>query len=598
MASQTSGSTPTHPKKNAPGSTLKRWLIRVAILLVLAALGAVGWRQFKEFRKARMVERAREFIEKKQYDQAMLSVRRALQLNPRDIAANRIILELTEASGSKEALYRHGVISMLEPDVLENHIGVVDCALRFNEPVVAEHALERVNEAGKKKASFHDAAGRVAQALKRVPEAQQHFEEAVKLEPAKEEYQLHAAAIHMQSDDAAIRAGGREGVERFLTHPKLGRIASRALFDDLLRNKEWEKALALGKQFQGAPDATMGERMRYLALLRQLQHPDFAGYLLTLQEDSVKDADRVATLITWLTENSLVDLAVEWSRGLPADIASKMPVPAAVAECYAIRQEWDVLAPLVTDTNWEYAEFLRLAFLARVQREKADKGEKVELLASRNSWNSALRAAGGRPETTLILTRYAAKWGWENETTDALWQIARGSVGQKPALKALYQIYGSKANSRGLLNVAVRTLEIDPKDPISQNNVVLFSLLLGIEMDRAQALAAESYKKQPDNPGIVSTYAYALHLRGKTDEGLALMRKLDEKFLNNPSYAAYYALLLAVGDTPAEAEKYIEIAQAGGVIPKGRLLPEEMALVKSAKEQVLRRGAAKKRDEK
>ena len=378
---------------------------------------------------------------------------------------------------------------------------------------------------------------------------------------------------------------------RFLTHPKLGRTASRALFDDLLRNKEWEKALALGKQFQGAPDATMGERMRYLALLRQLQHPDFAGYLLTLQEDSVKDADTVATLITWLTENSLVDLAVEWSRRLPAAITSKMPVPAAIAECYAIRQEWEVLAPLVTDTNWEYAEFLRLAFLARVQRERGNKGENGELLTSRNSWNSALRAAGGRPETTLILTRYAAKWGWENETTDALWQIARGSAGQKPALTALYQIYGSKANTRGLLNVSVRALEIDQTDPIAQNNVVLFSLLLGLEMDRGQALAEESYKKQPDNPGIISTYAFALHLRGKTEEGLALLRKLDEKFLNTPSYAAYFAVMLAAGKEPAEAEKYIDIAQSGGVIPKGRLLPEEMALVKSARELVLRRGA-------
>ena len=190
-----------------------------------------------------------------------------------------------------------------------------------------------------------------------------------------------------------------------------------------------------------------------------------------------------------------------------------------------------------------------------------------------------------------MLTRYAAKWGWENETTDALWMIARGTIGQQPALNALYQSYVAKANSRGLLNVAVRMLEIDPKDPVSQNNVVLLSLLLNVNMDRAQTLAEESYRKQPDNPGIISTYAFALHLRGKTDQGVALMRKLGEKQLTDPSYAAYFGVLLVESDEPAEAEKYVVIAQDAGVIPKGKLLPEEMALVKNAHELLLHRRA-------
>ena len=589
MAAQTPGSEPAHSKKSPSSSRFRRLLISIVLLALLFMAGVVGWRKFKVFREHRMVDRARALIEKKDYSEAMLSIRRALQLNPRDLNANKMALELTEVANSKEALYWHRVVSELEPDKLENHLGLVNCALRSNELEIANQALDRVSEPERKKASYRDAAGRVAQVLNRLPEAQRHFDEAAKLEPANDEYRLHAATVHMQSDDAAIRAEGRGTVETLLSHPKLGRTASRALFEDLLRNKEWEQALEIGKKFQSGPDAPIGDRMRYLALLRQLQHPDFAGYLLTLQENSVNDPETVAALISWLTVNSLVDLAVEWSRRLPEKVASKMPVPAAVAECYATRQDWETLAALVSDANWEYADFLRLAFLARVQREKGDHGDKGEQLQSRNSWNSAVRASGNRPETLIMLIRYAAKWGWENETTDALWLMARGATGQQPALNALYQAYAAKANSRGLLNVVSRTLEIDPKDLVAQNNVVLLSLLLNVNMDRAQTLAEEAYKKLSDNPGVISTYAFALHLRGKTEQGISLMRKLGEKQLSDPSYAAYFGVLLVAGDEPTEAKKYLEIAEAAGVIPKGKLLPEEMALVKNAHELARRR---------
>ena len=357
-------------------------------------------------------------------------------------------------------------------------------------------------------------------------------------------------------------------------------IAASLEHSCLFRNKEWEKALALSNQIQSAPDAVFGDRMRYLGLLRQFKQAQFNSYLLSLQEQAVSSAENVATLISWLGGNNLVLVAVEWSKRLPEEIASKMPVPIAIGECYAIQRNWSALEPLVTDTNWERAEFLRMAFLARVQRERGDTP------SSQNSWNSAVKAAAGRPDELILLTRHASKWGWEGEMTDLLWTIARGNAGQQSALMALNQRYSAKGDTRALLNVASRILEINPKDVVAQNNTVLLSLLLNLNMERAQALADEVYRQHPNNPVLASTYAYALHLRGQTEGGIKLMRSLDEKLLADPSCAAYFAAMLVESDTPAEAQKYIDIAQGG------KLLPEELALVKTARESLIRRGTS------
>ena len=578
MAAEPPGNFPDKPRLAPAAKRRRKLLLWLAILAVLGVVAAFGWREYRKVRQHRLVAQARELIGKKEYQNALDTAQRALALNPRNIAANRALLELTEAADSKEALYWHRVIVQLEPGVAANQLALADCALRHNEPVLAEQTLAQVGEEGRKTAAFHDDSGRLLLFGNQNAEAEKHFAEAVKLEPANEAYQLHLAAAHMQSESTEIRNAARAIIERYLPHPKLGRVAARLLLDHFFRTKEWEKALLLSKQIQGAPDAVFGDRMLYLGLLRRFQQPQFHSYLANLQEQAAGSPDNVSTLISWLSGNNLVLLAVEWGKRLPPEIATKMPVPLAMGECYALQHNWAALKTLVTNTQWEGAEFLRLAFLGRVQRETGD------VASSRNSWNSAVRAATGRPDELILLTRYASKWDWDNEMTDVLWTIARGNGGAQSALRTLYQVYAAKGNTRGLLNVVTRSLELNPKDLIAQNNVVLLSLLLNSNMERAQAMADEAYRQKPDHPVIASTYAFALHLRGQTEEGVKLMRTLDEKQRNDPSCAAYFALMLAESETPAEAQKYLEIAQAG------KLLPEEMALIKTARESLIRRG--------
>ena len=577
MADPTPGSNPAEKKKTPPGRDLKWWMLRLLILVLLAGAGAVGWRQYREFRKKRMVDRARAMIEQKDYSQAMFSARRALDLNPRDVTVVRMMVGLARSAKTKEELFWHRMLSELEPGVDESNMAWADCALRFNERLIAEQALGKVSEASRKTAIFHDAVGRLAEMAADFKEAEAHYAEAVRLEPGNSQYQLHHAVIRLLTGQGESQEEARQILQKYVADPALRDIATRALLNDLMRQKDWRRALDLARQVQELPDATFGERMVYLGLLRNFQRPEFHSVLLTVQEVAAKNADDASTLITWMSDNTLVMVAVSWANTLPEAVTKKMPVPAALGECYAILHDWESLKTLVTDTNWEYAEFLRLALLARVQRENGD------MLNARNTWASAVKATGNRPDELVMLTGHASKWGWESEVQDVLWAVARRNTDQQPAITALYKSYAESGNTRGLLNVSTRMLEINGKDPIALNNVVLLSLLLNTNVERAISLGDEAYRLQPKNPGIISTYAYSLHVRGKTEEGIALMRTLDEKFLNDPSAAAYFAAMLVESEKPQEATKYIELAQTG------KLLPEEMALVKSARETLIRR---------
>jgi tetratricopeptide (TPR) repeat protein len=579
MAAQTPGSSTSKTNKpRAKSRPLKWWVFRIVLLVVLCGIGAMGWRYYGEFRKNRMVERARSMIAQKDYPQALISARRALQLNPRDVAVVRMMIELAESSNAKEALFWHRMLAEIEPKRRSaDDIAWADCALRFGEAAVAQQAVAGLDEAGKKTAGYQDIAGRFAELANNTTVAESHFAEAVKLEPGNPLFQVRLAAVRLRSGKSELHAESLETLEKFKTEPKARGLVLRALLDEYFRQKDWSKALELAKQMQAMPDATFSDKMLYLGLLRRFQSPEFHRYLFTLQETAITSPDNVAHLITWLKENTLVMVASGWIKTIPPEIAKTTPVPAAIAECYLVLRDWESLNNVVAEGNWGYVEFLRLAFLARVQRENGD------LPSSRNSWTGAVKAAENRPDSILMLTRHANKWGWESEVLDMLWAVARSNAGQQPALTALHQSYAATGNTRGLLNVSNRMLEINPKDPVALNNVVLLSLLLNTNVERALSLGDEAYRLDPKNPGIISTYAFSLHVRGKTEEGIALMRTLDEKTLNDPSAAAYFAAMLAESEKPDEAAKYIELAQPA------KLLPEEMALVKTAREVLLRR---------
>ena len=88
-------------------------------------------------------------------------------------------------------------------------------------------------------------------------------------------------------------------------------------------------------------------------------------------------------------------------------------------------------------------------------------------------------------------------------------------------------------------------LEREATNAAVKNDLAMTSFLLKINLGQAHLLARQAFEQRPDHPSIASTYAYSLHLLGKTSQGLAVLEKFKPEQLESPGVAAYYGTLLA-----------------------------------------------------
>jgi predicted Zn-dependent protease len=157
-----------------------------------------------------------------------------------------------------------------------------------------------------------------------------------------------------------------------------------------------------------------------------------------------------------------------------------------------------------------------------------------------------------------------------------LWHISQRFPKEGWVLKELERFYHRTRNTRGLNKVYAAMLDYDDKNLYAKNNFAAISLLLKLNLDKAHAMAKESFDQRPKDPVTVSTYAYSLHLQGKTAQGIKTMDALTAKQLEKPGIAAYYGLMLAANGDGSKARKYLDIAS------RAPLLSEEKAFVQEA----------------
>jgi hypothetical protein len=265
-----------------------------------------------------------------------------------------------------------------------------------------------------------------------------------------------------------------------------------------------------------------------------------------------------------------------------------MPVPIALAQSYAKIGDWVGIKPFIfgpsgeaaesttepkseegaqTAVLWGDREFLRLAFIAAVQRSQGD------LKQSKVQWNAAVKAASDRPFAVATLARYAVAWGWDAESSEMLWKVGQGTSDQMWALKLLYEKYQTAQSAVNLLQVATRIHEVEPANRDMANNVAFLSMLLETNVPEALKIAAELHKAEPQHPDYLSTYSFSLHQQGQTQAAVDLMKTLGPEKLKEPGIAAYYALFLAASGATQEAATYFEFAK------DAKLLPEEKKLL-------------------
>ena len=557
---------------------IRKYIFRVVIAIaVLGVVGGAGWFAWKIVGKQRAMTAAREFAEKKDYFQAAIAARRALEFNPKDLAANKLMAEMAEAVQTKEAVTWRKAVAELQPGVAENYLQWAETALRFRDAAGTREALSKMDAAGKNTSAYHDLAAKLAVLTGQTSQVYEHVAAAAQLDPKNETYQLQLAAVQLGSPLPEVRKAAAATVEQLAESPKVRRSALRILIQSSLANGDPNTALRFARDLMTGADGVFEDRMLTLKILGMLRRHEYFWFIGQLGADLPQKDDELVSLLSWLNNNGLAPLVLKWTGELPNDRVERVPVCVAVAESYAILGNWGKLKALLKFQKWGELEFQREALVARVTREEGDEA------GSHSHWNAAVTLAAERSDALSALARFAGTWKWNEEYINLLWVIARGRNDPMMALQRLLQKYTAEGNTRELLSVFNRMLELEPQNLNTKNNVAYALLILNMEPERAHMLANEIHTADPSNSEFTATYSLAMHLKGKTDLALKTMQALPQKELRLPATSLTYGIILAAKDKGDEAREFLDLAQTG------TLLPQEKTILLKARDRLPRK---------
>ena len=547
---------------------LRKWGRRLACLAVLIALGVGAVRFYQAQRKKRLARQTTALLAAGDFKSAVLVARRLLQLDENNLAGCQAMAEMAEKVGRAEAITWRKKIAHIRPEDPENQLALARTALRFGQPEMAETVLQTLPQRARHSVEYHQVAGADALARRDIARADQHFAEAARLSPDNAHVAVTLACLRLTSRDSARAAEARTQLEQLSDKPGVRGETLRALAADALARQDTGKALAWTTQLMAEKGATFSDSLLHFQAVRGTDAAE-----PTLEELKTKAAQSPQTaseLITWLNRQGLARAALHWSSSLPQTMTDIYPLPLAIAESYSFLQEWPALNDFVEGKNWREMEPLRLAVQSHALH-RLSPPERPSMEAQ-TVWRAALQAAHAHLEQLIAIAQLAEGWGYETEAAEAWWDVANHGEHTRQALSALQRLYMAKQDTRGLLRVAKRALELNPNDLVAANNCASLGLLLHADTT-SRRLASRLHNEHPTNRAFAATYAFALHTEGKFADGLKLMESMKEEDLRHPTLAAYYVVMLVENGHLERARAFLVDAK------RASLLPEEQQLL-------------------
>ena len=548
------------------------WTAGTLIGLLLAVTGWFGRSAYRHYKEKHSLSQAQAFLASDDYRNALLSARQTLLLNPTNVPACRIMAALADLSHSPAVLDWQQRIVETEPTI-ENRLAWAATGLRYQNPPfpLTAQILDELAATATNLAAYQVVAANLAVRTRRLADAETHFETAAKLDPTNQLYELNLAMIRLGSANEAKMAQSRTVLEKLRTDAHLGLPALRALVVDRLAHKDAAAANDYSTQLLASPQATVADQLQHLGILQQLKSGDFTARLQTVQQQSATNAPAVAEVAAWMQANGLLADDIEWLTGLPASLQNQSPVRLALANAYLASGDWRTLRDFVSKGRWDDLEFLRLALLSHAWSQLG-----VPQVAASN-WGLAVNETGNRFGAMTTLLGLAEQWQLKRESEDLLQRIVQKFPRERWAQQRLEQLYLAAGNTAALNQLYARLVLLFPTEAGFKNNLTATSLLLKTNLPQAYKWAEEVYARKTNDLFVASTYAFALHLQGRTKDGLAIMQKLDGRSLEQPAAALYYGLLLnATGATNAAA-RFLKIAGTNR-----QWLPEEKRLLRDA----------------
>jgi hypothetical protein len=546
--------------------------------LLLIALGLAFWLGrpiLRAHKERKLAAQANEAIAKNEPAKALHVARQILALNSNNVSACGLMAYFADLSNSPDAMFWRRRIAELEPTT-SNRIVFAASALRYEQPpfVITAQTLREVSAAAQTNVAFHLVSAQLALKQNRLADGERHLGEAIRLDPTNDLHKINLAVVRLESRDADVTARAHAELEQAQSHQLWGTQASRALVAHHLGRRQFADAERFSTALLRNTNSIFADRLEHLAVLRGGNSPQFDSFVATLQRQAATNAFAAADLVTRLTGLGAANEAITWVNSLPPSIRNEAPLPMALASSYFSLGRWRELEDSLKPQQWNERDFIRQALLAYAGR-KQNAAEVADA-----HWRDAVQLASARPELIATLAQMASVWNWTNETEALLWRATKKFPKERWPLDSLQSGYTRMRNTRGLYELNAFVLEQQPTNTFAQNNWAALSFLLRTNLPKAHLFARQVYEGNTNNFAFVSTYAYSLHLQGRTAEGLKLIETLKPAELDDPSVASYYGLLLAAAGQAEKARGYFTKAE------KVAMLPEEVELISEARKKL------------
>jgi len=549
------------------------WVIGSAVILLLLAVTALfGKPTYRYIKEKRDQAQAQAFLAKGDYRSALLSARQTLMRNPKNVPACRVMVAIADLSHSPDVLDWQKWIVKTEPTI-QNKLQLAAAGLRYQGPPfpLTVQILDELPATATNLPDYQVVAASLAVSTRRLADAEAHFEIAARLEPTNRLFELNLAILRVGETNAAKAAASRQVLEKFRTDESLWPAAVRALVTDRLSHQDAAAANDYSTQLLASPQATFADRLQQLGILQQLKSAAFPARLQAVQQSVATNATAVAAVAAWMQANHLRAESINWLTSLPASVQAQPPVRLARADGYMQGRDWQALRDFVSQGNWADMEFMRLALVSRAWSQLG----RTQL--ADNNWGAAVNEAGQDPGPLTTLLGLAEQWKMPREQEKLLQQMVEKFPRERWAQQKLEQLYFAAGNTAALNQLYAKLFAVFPQDARLKNNLATTSLLLKTNLPQACQWAEEVYARKTNDLFVASTYAFALHLQGRTKDGLVILQKLDGRSLEQPAAALYYGLLLnATGATNAAA-RFLKIAGTNA-----HWLPEEKRLLLEA----------------
>ncbi len=422
-------------------------------------------------------------------------------------------------------------------------------------------------------------------------------------------HRLNCAVLELQSTDDTVAGPAASELDRLTLRTNLQALSLRSLAAERLRRHDWSGARRYSDRLIQLPSCALEDQLMHLTVLQGVEFqakqtgttaqvsrsgvpvpdpPDeapstatsqsgvnpgsgFTDHLDRIQTHAGNNILEIYAVSEWMGAHGLAAQGLEWLERMDPKICKAQPIPLARANLYAALRDWAKLETFLHRAEWQEMEFLRQAFLARTAW-----GQNQEPSGDAR-WRCAVRSAGNRLGALMFLFKLGEEWSKDPE--ELLLAIWRGFPRERWAVAQLEQNYLATGNTRGLNQIYASRIDdiACASDITNRNDFACTSLLLGVDLPRAHALARQLYRERPDDVILASTYAYSLQVQGEIHEALAVFATFDEPTLETPAVALYYGLMLAKTGEAKRAQHFLRCAE------RVKLSPEESQLLHDAK---------------